>query len=190
MKPELVLRILEHDRVTASRTEEVDAVVVGSGCGGAVVAKELAGAGWSVLVLERGGLYLAERGDFDQREDDMMAKLSAGRGLDTTLDGGTAVLGGNNVGGASVHYWADSHRLPRDRCGRRVRRGRYLVTQHPRRGRLLPGQAGALRRAGALPRRRRIGAMTSWIDERFAGTAVLGGWDRPAGTRRVVRSRA
>lgn len=116
MKPELRERILEHDRVTASRTEEVDAVVIGSGCGGAVVAKELAGAGWSVLVLERGGLYLAERGDFDQREDDMMAKLSAGRGLDTTIDNGTAVLGGNNVGGASVHYWADSLRLPRDRC--------------------------------------------------------------------------
>ncbi len=116
MRPELVERILEGDRVTGDRREDVDAVVIGSGCGGAVVAKELAGAGWSVLVLERGGLYLAERGDFDQREDDMMAKLGAGRGLDTTTDGGTAVLGGNNVGGASVHYWADSHRLPRDRC--------------------------------------------------------------------------
>ncbi|MCC7069954.1 MAG: GMC family oxidoreductase [Deltaproteobacteria bacterium] len=116
MRPELVERILEFGAVTGSRNEEVDAVVVGSGCGGAVVAKELAGAGWSVLVLERGGLYLAERGDFDQREDDMMAKLGAGRGLDTTVDGGTAVLAGNNVGGASVHYWADSHRLPRDRC--------------------------------------------------------------------------
>lgn len=116
MQAELREQILEFDRVRASRTEEVDAVVIGSGCGGAVVAKELAAAGWSVLILERGGLYLAERGDFDQREDDMLAKLTAGRGLDTTVDGGTAVLAGSNVGGASVHYWADSHRMPRDRC--------------------------------------------------------------------------
>ena len=43
MRPELVERILEFGAVTGSRNEEVDAVVVGSGCGGAVVAKELIG---------------------------------------------------------------------------------------------------------------------------------------------------
>jgi choline dehydrogenase-like flavoprotein len=108
--------ILEHTHVTGDRHEEVDAVVVGSGCGAAVVAKELAKAGWRVLMLERGGYYTNERQDFDQREDDMMAKLMGGRGLDTSSDGGTAILCGNNVGGASVHYWADTYRTPKDRC--------------------------------------------------------------------------
>jgi choline dehydrogenase-like flavoprotein len=108
--------ILEFDRVSGDKVEEVDAVVVGTGCGGAVVAKELAAAGWKVLMLERGGLALAERGDFDQREDDMMGKIGGGRGLDTTSDGGTALVYGATVGGASVHYWADTYRTPRDRC--------------------------------------------------------------------------
>jgi choline dehydrogenase-like flavoprotein len=113
---ELKDKVLEFDRVTGDMVEEVDAVVVGTGCGGAVVAKELAAAGWKVLMLERGGLALTSRGDFDQREDDMMAKIDGGRGLDTTSDGGTALTYGNTVGGASVHYWADTYRTPKDRC--------------------------------------------------------------------------
>lgn len=115
MDPALRDRILEWSAVKGDMREDVDVVVIGTGCGGAVVAKELAKAGWSVLMLERGGLHLAERGDFDQREDDMMAKIDGGRGLDTTSDGGTALTYGNTVGGASVHYWADTYRTPRDR---------------------------------------------------------------------------
>jgi choline dehydrogenase-like flavoprotein len=109
-------RVLEYTAVRADYDEEVDVVVVGTGCGGAVVAKVLAEAGWSVLMLERGGLSLAERGDFDQREDDMMAKIDGGRGLDATDNGHVALTYGNAVGGASLHYWADTYRTPRDRC--------------------------------------------------------------------------
>jgi choline dehydrogenase-like flavoprotein len=36
------------------RQERVDAVIVGAGAGGGIVAKELAAAGWKVLLLERG----------------------------------------------------------------------------------------------------------------------------------------
>ncbi|MFZ5442105.1 MAG: GMC family oxidoreductase N-terminal domain-containing protein [Myxococcota bacterium] len=107
--------VLEGHQVTASRTETVDVVIIGSGCGGAVVGKELARAGKSVLMLERGGLSLPQRGDFDQREDDMFARLDGGRGLDTSENGQAALTYGRTVGGASVHYWADTWRAPEDR---------------------------------------------------------------------------
>src|SRR5262252_5979804 len=45
----------------------VNAVIVGSGAGGGVVAKELSTAGLSVVVLERGKWYSA----FDCRKDDL-----------------------------------------------------------------------------------------------------------------------
>lgn len=109
-------QVLEYDRVDADRDETVDVCIVGTGCGGAVIARELAAAGHRVLMLERGGFFLMDRGDFDQREDDMFARIDGGRGLDTTRDGLLALTYGHNVGGASVHYWADTWRTPKDRC--------------------------------------------------------------------------
>jgi choline dehydrogenase-like flavoprotein len=108
-------QVLEWNRVKASMTEEVDAVVIGTGCGGAVFALELQRAGKKVLLLERGGFHLPERGEFDQREDDMFARIDGGRGLHTTKNGQAALTYGRCVGGASVHYWADSWRAPKDR---------------------------------------------------------------------------
>ncbi|HVE81674.1 MAG TPA: GMC family oxidoreductase [Myxococcales bacterium] len=108
-------RVLESSQVDRDRDESVDAVIVGTGCGGSVVAKALAQAGKSVLMLERGGFFLMDRGDFDQREDDMMARIDGGRGLDATSNGQIALTYGHNVGGASVHYWADTWRTPDDR---------------------------------------------------------------------------
>ena len=116
MDPALRDRVLEYQAVTHDYDETVDAVVVGTGCGGAVVAKELARAGKRVLMLERGGLFLMDRGDFDQREDDMLARIDGGRGLDTNTDNQLMLTYGHCVGGASVHYWADTWRTPKDRC--------------------------------------------------------------------------
>jgi choline dehydrogenase-like flavoprotein len=110
--------IVEYTDIDGSRRATADVVVIGSGCGGATVAKELAAAGRSVVILERGGYYTTARGDFDQRTDDMLARLDGGRGLDTTANGQIGLLYGNCVGGASVHYWADSWRIPDDRCAR------------------------------------------------------------------------
>ncbi len=84
--------------------------IIGSGCGGATLAQQLAKKGLDVVVLERGGYYPPEK--MDQNELNMQGKLYGGRGLDTTSDGGNTLLYGNNVGGASVHYWADSYRTP------------------------------------------------------------------------------
>ncbi len=99
--------------VQADVTESCDVCVIGSGCGGASLAARLAERGRSVVVLEQGGYYT--RTDFDQREANMLAKVDGGRGLDTSKDQSVSLTYGNNVGGASVHYWADSYRTPPDR---------------------------------------------------------------------------
>lgn len=98
---------------TTDGAERCDVVIIGSGCGGATLALALAEQGRDVIVVERGGYYTKE--DFDQREANMLAKIDGGRGLDTSDDGAVAMTYGNNVGGASVHYWADSYRTPEDR---------------------------------------------------------------------------
>lgn len=90
-----------------------DVCIIGTGCGGSTLGVRFAEAGKKVIYIERGGYYTKE--DFDQREDNMIAKIDGGRGFDTTVDGGVALTYGNNVGGASVHYWADSYRTPTDR---------------------------------------------------------------------------
>ncbi|OGB21362.1 MAG: hypothetical protein A3I66_04665 [Burkholderiales bacterium RIFCSPLOWO2_02_FULL_57_36] len=92
-----------------------DVVIIGSGCGGATVAKLLAEAGKKVVILEQGGYFQARNGDLDQLSDNMWARIDGGRGLDTSTSGEIALMYGNCVGGASVHYWADSWRMPRDR---------------------------------------------------------------------------
>ncbi|HMR75192.1 MAG TPA: GMC family oxidoreductase [Polyangiaceae bacterium] len=108
-------RIFQWPVLVASDTAvSCDVAIVGSGCGGAALAMRLAEAGKSVVILERGGYYTKD--DFDQRELNMLARVDGGRGLDTSEDGSIALTYGNNVGGASVHYWADSYRLPEDRA--------------------------------------------------------------------------
>lgn len=112
--------------LTADVTETCDVCIVGSGCGGASLGVRLAEAGKSVVFLERGGSYT--KADFDQREDDMLAKIDGGRGLDASEDLSVSLTYGNNVGGASVHYWADSYRTPPDRLA--LWRDQYGITGH------------------------------------------------------------
>ncbi|MCG6147356.1 GMC family oxidoreductase [Leptospira levettii] len=92
---------------------QVDVVVIGSGCGGATMAYELSKRGIKVALLEQGGNY--HTGTFDNHELNMAGKVSAERNFHTTSDGGINLVYGNNLGGASVHYWADSYRTPEDR---------------------------------------------------------------------------
>ena len=54
--------------------KHVNAVIVGAGAGGGVVAKELAAAGLSVVLLERGKWYSAA----DCRKDDLRNQRTAG----------------------------------------------------------------------------------------------------------------
>jgi choline dehydrogenase-like flavoprotein len=89
----------------------VDAVVVGSGCGGGVIAKSLVDAGFNVLVLEKGGYYHA--GDFKQWKEADAGKYTLEKaGLLATEDGGFAVIAGSCVGGGSTINWSASFTPP------------------------------------------------------------------------------
>jgi choline dehydrogenase-like flavoprotein len=80
---------------------EVDAVIVGSGAGGAMAARELSRAGKSVLVLEEGGDHVPA--DFNQREEQMIPKLFAELGGRRTDDLAVMVLSGRGLGGSTTH---------------------------------------------------------------------------------------
>jgi choline dehydrogenase-like flavoprotein len=84
--------------------------VIGSGAGGAVVAKELAEGGRDVIVLEQGGHYTKE--DFTQREDEMMPLLYEDMGMRATVDQSILILQGRNVGGSTVHNLCYCFRTP------------------------------------------------------------------------------
>lgn len=98
--------------ITADIELTADAVVIGSGAGGSVVASELAAAGSDVVVLEMGD-YLNEA-DFTGMESEMTPRLFLRRGLLSTSDLGMVVLAGSCLGGGTVVNWSDSLRTPND----------------------------------------------------------------------------
>jgi choline dehydrogenase-like flavoprotein len=89
---------------------ECDVVVIGSGAGGSVVAAELAAAGHSVIVVEKGGNYGAA--DFDQNEFTAYQKLYENQAILATRDLGVVVLAGATLGGGTAINWAASFRTP------------------------------------------------------------------------------
>ena len=97
--------------ITADSTLDCDVVVIGSGAGGGVIAGELARAGKSVVLLEKGA-YLNEA-DFTQREDDGMRRLYDAGGLTATHDLGLVLLQGSCLGGGTVVNYTTSFRTPR-----------------------------------------------------------------------------
>src|SRR5688500_3119604 len=94
----------------------VDACIVGCGAAGAVLAKELAEGGWSVVVLEAGD-WLDSRDDFVNDELSMLGPLDWDDvrivdGADPLKTG--RVNTGRAVGGTTVHYTAVAVRLRPD----------------------------------------------------------------------------
>lgn len=83
---------------------EVDVVVVGSGCGGAVAAAVLAEAGLSVLVVEKGPYMPPET--MDGHELRAFRNLYEKAGLLSTTDGALGILAGACLGGGSTINWA------------------------------------------------------------------------------------
>jgi len=82
-------------------TLSADAIVIGSGAGGSVAARELAKAGLSVIVFEEGAHRTPK--DFDQREERMLPMLFQEAGGRATEDMAIRVLQGRGVGGSTVH---------------------------------------------------------------------------------------
>jgi choline dehydrogenase-like flavoprotein len=93
-------------------TIEADAVVVGSGAGGAIVAYRLAEAGRRVLVLER-GLHL-HPSEFEEDEVTQISNLYADGALQLSRDFSFQVLQGMCVGGSTVVNNAVCFDLPDD----------------------------------------------------------------------------
>lgn len=86
---------------------EFDAIIVGSGFGGAVTAARLAEAGWKVLVLERGRRWLPEampRGAGDDWFYDVDEPHKQNGWLDYRWFGDMSVAMGAGVGGGSLIY--------------------------------------------------------------------------------------
>jgi choline dehydrogenase-like flavoprotein len=82
---------------------EADAVIVGSGAGGGVVAAELARAGRSVVVLEAGPFV--DEASMPREELDAYDRLYLNHGLLSTWDGSVTMLGGSGVGGGTLVNW-------------------------------------------------------------------------------------
>ena len=80
---------------------DCDVVVVGTGAGGGMAARELARAGLQVIALEEGGFHRTR--EFNQREDEMLALLFAERAARSTADMAIHVLQGRGLGGSTVH---------------------------------------------------------------------------------------
>ncbi|MGO8949031.1 MAG: GMC family oxidoreductase N-terminal domain-containing protein [Ktedonobacterales bacterium] len=98
--------------VTAPLTLSADAVIVGSGAGGGVMAAELSAAGKDVIVLEKGGYY--NEPDFTGLEAEMTRELYLRHGTLSTADLGMVVLAGSALGGGTLVNWSTSLRTPEE----------------------------------------------------------------------------
>jgi choline dehydrogenase-like flavoprotein len=84
---------------------EADAVVVGSGAGGGVIAATLAEAGQKVIVLEAGGLF--DDADFPQYELWAYENLYWRGGPQPTADMNVSVYAGSTYGGGTTINWTN-----------------------------------------------------------------------------------
>jgi hypothetical protein len=92
--------------LTELKHSQLDAIVVGSGSGGGVVAKELSEAGLKVLVIEKGQHYSLNGPAFN--EADALEKLYWCGGASTNDYGDIGLVQGQTFGGGSSVNWAAS----------------------------------------------------------------------------------
>jgi choline dehydrogenase-like flavoprotein len=97
-------------RIDSDTRLEFEAVVVGSGAGGGVVAEALSAAGLSVLVVEQGAYETSET--FKQSESAMMQKLFQQSGTAATKDLSFVLLAGRGAGGGTTVNWNTCLRPP------------------------------------------------------------------------------
>jgi hypothetical protein len=102
-------RLTPFDSGSATRIE-TDVLVIGSGAGGGSVARDLAKAGRSVLVIEAGSLY--DERTFPTRERDAYERLYLDSGFTATADAHIAILAGGTVGGGTTVNWMTSIPIP------------------------------------------------------------------------------
>jgi len=105
------LEVLTWPQIDRDHVEESDVVVIGSGAGGAVMAKELAEAGLSVVVLEEGAYFT--RPDFAGPPWERFQKLYRANGTTVALGLPTIPLPlGKAVGGSTLINSGTCFRTP------------------------------------------------------------------------------
>jgi choline dehydrogenase-like flavoprotein len=106
-----VERVEDGAHISGDRTIRVDACVIGTGAGGAPVAKELAEGGMSVAMLEEGPRFTTS--DFTARPRDMTVELYRDAAQTATLGNTPIVLPlGRSVGGTTLVNSGTSFRTP------------------------------------------------------------------------------
>ncbi|MBU6365464.1 MAG: GMC family oxidoreductase [Gemmatimonadetes bacterium] len=96
--------------LTGDVRRTADAVVIGTGAGGAVTAARLAEAGYAVVMLEGGGYHT--RSTFTEDEPALMQALYAEGALRTTDDAAVGMVQGEAVGGSTLVNWMIMLRTP------------------------------------------------------------------------------
>lgn len=103
--------IKEYKDIEDNVTESADVCIIGSGAGGAVVAKELAEKGLNVVVLEEGGSYTTR--NFNQDPGDMMSMMYRDAGTTMALGHPPASITlGRCIGGTTTINSATCFRTP------------------------------------------------------------------------------
>ncbi|CAN8101513.1 unnamed protein product [Discula destructiva] len=87
---------------------ETDVVIVGSGCGAGVCAKNLAEAGWRVLVLDKG--YHFDSAFLPMASQEHLLHMIDGAGAITSDDNSILVVAGSCFGGGGTVNWSASLR--------------------------------------------------------------------------------
>jgi len=85
---------------------ETDVVIVGSGCGGGVVAKELSSQGYKVIVVDKSLHWPAEH--LPMREEDGWNHMFHNGGFLFSEDSSTCVIAGQTWGGGGTINWSAS----------------------------------------------------------------------------------
>jgi hypothetical protein len=85
-------------------TITTDVVVIGSGCGGAVAAKNLAESGYRVLVVEKSYSYTSDT--FPMLPNEGFVNMFEGGGTVLSDDGSVAILAGSTWGGGGTVNWS------------------------------------------------------------------------------------
>ncbi|HWO87784.1 MAG TPA: FAD-dependent oxidoreductase [Gemmatimonadales bacterium] len=96
-------RRLSSVAIDGDTTLEADAVIIGSGAGGGVVAGVLAQQGWDVVVLEKGENLGSA--DYSHVELDGLRRGYLDGGLVMTRSGSLPILAGSCVGGGTAINW-------------------------------------------------------------------------------------
>jgi choline dehydrogenase-like flavoprotein len=105
------VRVVRGDEITSDRTIRADVCVIGTGAGGAPVAKELAEGGMSVVMLEAGDRFTTD--DFTARPREMTSLLYRDAGQTATLGNVPIVLPlGEGVAGSTLINSGTCFRTP------------------------------------------------------------------------------